>query len=380
MAEVNKIQLLIATGLYPPEIGGPATYSRMLEENLSVHGFDVAVIPFSQVRHLPKLIRHCAFFWHVLKAGRSADIIYALDPVSVGVPAYCASVLLRKRFMVRLGGDYAWEQGQQRFGLLQTLEEYTATETKTPLPVRALAAIQGFIVRRALLVISPSEYLKRIIASWGVDPSRIKVIYSALVPLGVSASRSALRTKLGYEGTVITTAGRLVPWKGFRELIDVFDTLQKERSGVSLHIIGDGPLYTELKQKISDLGLEQTVHLFGRLNKEALGEVIKASDLFVLNTSYEGLSHQLLEVMELGVPIVTTRIGGNPEILSDGVSGLLIEPNNSDELCTAIVRLLDNEDLRTRMAQNARVRLQQFSESIVMAHLASLIAYIYKNK
>src|SRR3989344_5012189 len=107
-------RILIATPLYPPGAGAPATYTKLLEEELPKRGFEIAVVKFSSVRHLPKGLSHLAYFWRVLKSGRSADLILALDPVSVGLPAWLAAKILRKRFIVKIVGDFAWEVYQNQ--------------------------------------------------------------------------------------------------------------------------------------------------------------------------------------------------------------------------------------------------------------------------
>jgi len=373
MKKQENIRVLVATGLYPPDIGGPATYSRMLEEKLPAHGVNVVVIPFGIVRHLPKVVRHVVFAWKLFIASKDVDCIYALDPISVGVPSLLVSKLRGKPFLVRLGGDYAWEQGQQRFGLTLTLDEYTHNPKDIPLLVKLLAYIQTAVVDRAQLVIAPSEYLKNIIATWGIESKRITVMYSALFPLQVGDNKVSLREQLSYSGTVITSVGRLVPWKGFVELIDVFSELTKRYTDISLIIVGDGPQHDVLQEKIVKLGLQNKVRLLGRLGKEALGAAIKASDIFVLNTSYEGLSHQLLEVMELSVPIITTHVGGNPELIQDGVSGILVPIKNNDELFRALIRMIENESLRTLMVQGGRVRIIDFNQDAVVVRFAELI-------
>ena len=98
-------KILIATGIYPPDMGGPATYSKLLADELPKRGIEVRVLTFGAVRHLPKVIRHLAYFFKTLSQGREVDIIYAQDPVSVGLPALWAARLLGKRFLLRLGGD-----------------------------------------------------------------------------------------------------------------------------------------------------------------------------------------------------------------------------------------------------------------------------------
>lgn len=372
----KPIRLLLATGLYAPEIGGPATYTEMLEELLEAHNVEVVTVPFGTVRHLPKVFRHVAYLGKLLKMGKQVDIVYALDSISVGVPSYFASFMLRKPFLIRLGGDYAWEQGQQRFGLSLTLDEYTSNPKHAPFMVRLLASIQRFVVGRAVRVIAPSAYLKSIIASWGVPQEKIMIIYSALFPLRVEESRTQLREQLAYDGTVVVSVGRLVPWKGFLELIEAVAALRTDIPDIKLVIIGDGPQLGALQARIATLGLQNIVRLIGRMGKETLGAAIKAADVFVLNTTYEGLSHQLLEVMDLGVPIVTTNVGGNPELIKDGVSGFLVEPHDEEALIAAIKRIAESEDLRVRMVQNARVRTRDFSKEVVVAKLVEKLREI----
>lgn len=369
----KNIQLLIATGLYPPDIGGPATYARMLEEKLSIHDIEVSIVAFTSVRHLPKVIRHVVFAWKLWRQTKGKDVIYALDPISVGIPARVIAFLTSTPFIIRLGGDYAWEQGQQRFGITATLDEYTANPQKASWQVKLLAWTQSAIVRSARFVVLPSEYLKSIVVTWGIAPDKIRVMYSSLFPLEVSGSKETLRTELGYEGLVITSVGRLVPWKGFSELIEAVALLKPSMSTLSLRIIGDGPQHEELATKAQACGVADSVTLVGKLDKDALGKAIKASDLFVLNTSYEGLSHQLLEVMDLGIPIVTTRVGGNPELITDGISGVLVEVGDTEGLSGAIKHVLLNENTQIRLTQNARLRTQDFTQEAVVKKVATFL-------
>ena len=107
---MNKMKILLATPLYPPEIGGPSTYTKMLEENLPEHDIELVVVPYGQVRKYPKIIRHLIFTYKLIRSSRSCNFIYALDPVSVGLPALLASRIVRKPFMLRVPGDYAWNK------------------------------------------------------------------------------------------------------------------------------------------------------------------------------------------------------------------------------------------------------------------------------
>ena len=96
------MKILIATGLYPPEIGGPATYTALLERELPAHGHKVAVVPFSVSRWLPKGIRHVHYFFTLLSKSRGVQIIFAQDVASVGLPALLAAKVMRKKFFVQV--------------------------------------------------------------------------------------------------------------------------------------------------------------------------------------------------------------------------------------------------------------------------------------
>ncbi len=371
---IETMKITIATGLYPPEIGGPATYAAMLESELPARGFTITTVPFGLVRHLPKIVRHFAYAWKLWRASKGTDIIYALDPISVGVPALLVARLRRATFLVRLGGDYAWEQGRVRFGVRDTLDDFLKRRDTWPLPVKALAFIQAFVVGKATRAIVPSVYLKGVVEQWGIPEKKITVIYSALYPLEVKGTRQELRDEFEYPYPTIVSAGRLVPWKGFSTLIDVVAKIKPHFPHLTLIIVGDGKDKRALEAKVANLKLSQHVWFTGSVTKEALGATIKAADVFVLNTAYEGLSHQLIEVMDLGTPIVTTRAGGNPELITDGVNGHLVEFNDTEALAEAITHVLRHPESRERMTQSARARSKQFTKEKVVGEIAAVFA------
>lgn len=367
------MKVTIATGLYPPEIGGPATYAAMLEADLPAKGIDVTVLPFGLVRHHPKLIRHFVYAWKLWQLSRDTDVIYALDPISVGLPAMLVAKFRRKTFLVRLGGDYAWEQGRIRFGVKDTLDDYLANRKDWSLPVRFFAFLQTYVVSNAGRVIVPSKYLKTVVEKWGIASEKITVIYSALFPLQVKGGREELRHQLSYTQPTIISAGRLVPWKGFKALIDVVAKLRHTYPHITLIIVGDGEDLEKLEAQVADLKMSEHVRFAGRLSKDALGATIKAADVFVLNTAYEGLSHQLIEVMDIGTPIVTTFAGGNTELITNGVNGFLVPFNNHAGLTEAITRVLNHPESRERIVQSARLRSREFTKEKVIIEIASVL-------
>ena len=374
------MKILIATGLYPPEIGGPATYAKILETQLPLKGIEVSVVPFALVRGYPKIIRHALYAYKVWQESKTADIVYALDPISVGIPALLIATLRRKPFLLRLGGDYAWEQGRGRFGITKTLDEYLTKKAKRPLMVSLLATLQTFVAKRARYVIAPSEYLKSVIATWGVAQEKIIVVYSAVSPSHTKTTKNEIRIQHSFRYPTIISAGRLVPWKGFEALVDVVAALKEKYPDILLVIAGDGEEQEKLNAKINAGGLEHHVRLVGRLSKEVLCDTIKAADIFVLNTAYEGLSHQLIEVMDIGTPIITTPAGGNPELITDKVTGLLVEFNDVTALSSAVTYMLKHEVEKTNMTHAAHTRSKDFSQSIMVGKITSIFKKIHESK
>lgn len=208
----------------------------------------------------------------------------------------------------------------------------------------------------------PSQYLAKIVTSWGVNPKKIKVIYNAF-DLNINlANRDALREKYNLNGFVVMTAGRLVPWKGIKELVESVIILKNLIPELSLIIAGDGPEREALVSLVRLRGAVDYIQFTGELLQPDLFAYIKAADLFVLNSTYEGLSHQLLEVMSLETPIVATDVGGNPEIITTGENGILISPYNSDELQAAILWLAKSQTESDKLKQEAKISLHRFSE------------------
>ncbi len=359
------MKLVIATPLYPPEIGGPATYAKLLSDGLPGKGIKIEMVKFSGVRHLPRFISHLTYYRRVLRAARRADAVLALDPVSVGLPALHAARKAGKPFFVKIVGDYAWEQGQQRFGVAQTLDEFVKTP-RVPLLVRLLRRVQTHVARGAVRVIVPSNYLKRIVVAWGIPPDKIEVIYNA-VPLEKPGSIlpkavSALPRPL------VVTVGRLVPWKHIDGVIDATAGV----FGASLAVVGEGPEHATLAQRAKEKLSERAVFT-GLLSHADTLAVMKSADALVLNSSYEGLSHLLIEALTLGMPIIATRVGGNPEVISNEEDGLLMPSGDAPALAHALARVLSDEELRARLTTRARESAKRFSTNAMLSATAATL-------
>jgi glycosyltransferase involved in cell wall biosynthesis len=348
------MRLVIATPLYPPEPGGPATYAKILEDEFPSRGVEVRVVKFSEVRKLPKLVRHIAYYFKLRQALKDADLLLALDPVSVGFPAMQAAKHAKKRFFVKVVGDYAWEQGTQRFSIASSLDEFAKTEdAMLPYSVRILRKIERAVANAAEGVIVPSEYLKGIVGAWGIPEKKIQVAYNA-VPLGTPGEVPEAVARL--PRPLIASVGRLVPWKGMDGLIEAVGELRGRGIQASLAIVGEGPEAEPLLAHATTT-LTDGFAFTGALSHPDTLAVMRHADAFVLNTSYEGLSHTLIEAMLLGKPIVTTAAGGNRELTTDGEDALWADPEDPKTLAECLARLIGDEALRSGLGARAKERV-----------------------
>ncbi len=366
-----SMKVLIATGLYPPDVGGPATYTKALETALPEAGIEVSVLSFGGVRRFPKIIRHIAYFFLALREGKKADVIYAQDPISVGFPAFCASWILGKKFLLKVVGDYAWEQATQRFGFTGTPEAFQ----KAPLSLfpGSLRAIERFVARRAMCVVVPSKYLGRIVGQWDIPKKKISLIYNSVETVSNPGHKPVLRGLLKFHGKLIISIGRLVPWKGFRELIAMVSGMKKDFPDLKLMIIGSGPELGALEEEAKRKRIPEDVVFTGALPRDILLRYVRASDIFILNSRYEGFSHQLLEVMTVGVPVITTNIGGNPEAIEHGKEGFLVSPNDTARIEGYVRALFSDPALRAQIVSAAKRKAKSFSNARMLEATVKLL-------
>lgn len=355
------MKILIATPLYPPDIGGPATYAKLLNDRLPSHGFTIKILSFKEVRNWPKVIRHLLFFLKVLRRGRGVDIIFTQDPVSTGLPSLLAAKLLGKKLVVRVAGDYAWEQASQRFWVTDSIDDFQAK--KYGFRIELLRKTQSFVVRHSDTVITPSIYFKSLVSGWNCNRKKIQHIYNGIdFPTIIKNKANARQTlRLAANWKVLISVGRLVPWKGFSTLIEVVENLVVGNKNYHLCIIGDGPDRSALAKMIAQKGLDDNIHLFGALSRDLVFDYLSAGDVFVLNTSFESFSFQVVEAMMIGIPVVTTNIGNLTEIINNGESGILVTPNDEKALIFNIERLLSDKIFREQIITKARKKSQQFS-------------------
>ena len=366
-----KMKILICAGIFPPDVGGPASYGLNLAMALVARGHEVKVVTYSDKKKVEdyypfpvvRILRSTFKPWHyfryllaLLVNGVSANVLYAQDQVSAGYPSLLASRILRKPFLLKVTGDYSWEQAMNR-GLTSVLiDEFQKLSEYAPL-VQKIRSVQMNVVRQASTVVVPSQYVARLIRGWNVPEEKIRVIYNAVALPAPKDSKAQLRQRysVGPNEFLIISSGRDVKWKGFAMFREVVDELKKSHPEIRWLVLNDLP--------------QNTLH-----------EYFAAADLYVLNTGYEGLSNTLVEALSAGLPVVTTNVCGNPEVIEHGKTGLLVEYDNREQLKDAIFKMYQDRAMRERFVAAGRQSLGKFSFEQMISETEKLLLETGKGK
>jgi len=368
-------KITIAAGSFWPEIGGPSSYLKAILPKLKEGGFGIDLVTRSKkskyqedaaldygihrLKDWPgKPLNYFRYFLKLLKVAKSSDLIYAQGPVSSGYPSYLANNFLKKKFVVKITGDYAWENYSLKNEVVDVLE---FQNKKTSGKLHTLRKIQMKVSKAADKIIVPSKFLAKVAGHWGVKDESIKVIYNGIDFKPLAIGKEKARKEIGIPGNIILSAGRLVPWKGFKMLIKIMPELIREYNFARLVIVGDGPDREILETMKNNLGLQNKVYLVGKKSPEEIKVYLAAADMFVLNTAYEGFSHQLLEAMASEVPVVTTNAGGNPELIKQGENGFMVLYNDELNLTEAIKAVFDHKDIKARFIEEGEKAARKFT-------------------
>ncbi|MDO8676900.1 MAG: glycosyltransferase family 4 protein [Candidatus Azambacteria bacterium] len=228
-------------------------------------------------------------------------------------------------------------------------------------------------------IICVSEEIAGDLKSIGIPENKLAVISSGIY---LSEFKKADSNKIAdlrskYSKPIIVSIGVLRPAKGFKYLVDAFKKIKEKFNNATLIIIGDGPDRMELKKQAQGIG---GINFLGRQDNDRVIEYLKAADVFVLASIFmegdrEGTSNSIMEAMAAGLPIVATKVGGNPYLIREGENGLLVEEKNSEALTETMIKLIRDESLRQKMSDKNLEDIKEKDWPLI----AKQITDLYKN-
>lgn len=239
-------------------------------------------------------------------------------------------------------------------------------------PVRKLLDRQ-LIARRADAFVAVSrEDLRRMREIERIDPSKLVLVPNGIPPPPAPTGRD-VRSELGIEpdSPVIGTVCTLRPQKALNVLVDAAAELVETFPRLRVLVAGEGSERLRLEAQIARLGLRETVLLLGR--RTDVPEVLASLDVAVCSSWFEGTPLSVLEYMEAGLPVVSTRVGGVPDLIEEGANGLLVQPGDPAALASAIGELLADRARASQMGRRGRERRRrEFDIAITVAHVERL--------
>ena len=344
------MKVLVVTGIFPPDHGGPASYVPFIADAFIKRGHDVVsvvtlsdcineneIYSFPVLRILRGGLRFLRFFktiYIISKLAKSSDIVYLNGLVLEGIVA--CKIFARKPTVIKVVGDLIWEKARNRKSSSLELEEFQIA--KLSLYWTFLRYLQRLYSRFADAVIVPSKYLGGIVNQWGVSSNKVDVVYNAV---SIDESRTKILSEQPYD---LVTVARLVPWKGLSDLVRLSSEIN-----CSLLIVGDGPIRKELEDQVRKFNAR--VDFVGNVPHDAVAGKIKSGKLFVLNSTYEGLPHIILEAKATSTAVLASSAGGTVETINHGIDGLLIPVGDFSKLKESVTELLENRKMRFALAE-----------------------------
>lgn len=233
-------------------------------------------------------------------------------------------------------------------------------------------------------IVAVSEEVKKDIIRYDkIEPSKVVVLPNGIDverfnPKGNFADiRKEFSIKQG--AIVVGFIGRIVPAKGLQYLIDSIPYVNEEFKNIKLLIIGEGSIVARLHEQAKEKKVYDSIIFTGR--RRDIPDILSCIDVFVMPSIAEGLPNALLEAMAMGKPIVATEVGGIPEVMKNGVNGLLVPPRDPSALATAMKGLIGNDRLAAQMGDAARdLVLDKFSMRAIAQKWQTLYLSILKEK
>jgi glycosyltransferase involved in cell wall biosynthesis len=364
------MNILITVGIFPPDIGGPASFVPKISNFLVENGHNVKIICLSEVGNnhiednldvirirrsnsLP--IRWLKTIYQIVKNGRNSDLIFVNG---LGVESAIAALMLKKKLIRKIVGDPVWERAYNQKKTSESFDEFQNNKHSFLIEVQKL--LRNWSVNSAEVVITPSDHLKNFVSELGFNNEILKINN------GVEIT-DIKRTNVHKADINLLIISRLVIQKNINIVIEAMELL--DNKNVKLSIIGEGGEFNKLEGVIHELNLQNRVQLLGKIDNNKISQFLLTADIFIQASDYEGLPHSVLEAINYEIPILSTEVGGCKDLLNDGERGFIIPiPPDKKIIAENITYIIDNKDEATKRADAAKVFISKEYSFLVQAN------------
>ena len=350
------MNILITVGIFPPDIGGPASFVPKISDFLIENGHNVKIICLSEVgnihtednldvirikrsNNLP--IRWIKTIYQIVKNGRRSDLIFVNG---LGVESAIANLILQKQLIRKIVGDPVWERAYNKKRTTDSFDDFQNNKHSFLIEVQKL--LRNWSINSAEIVITPSDHLKSFVSGIGYSKKILKINNG----VNITDINRANESKADINLIIIS---RLVVQKNINIVIEAMKLL--DNKNLKLSIVGEGGEFSKLESAIHDLNLQNQVQLLGKIDNNKISQFLLTADIFIQASDYEGLPHSLLEAINYEVPILSTETGGCKDLLNDGERGFIIPmPPDKKVIAENISFIIENKAEATKRADEAK--------------------------
>ena len=351
------MRILVTVGIFPPDIGGPATFvpkiAKYFQDELN---YEIEILTLSDNknsninddfsvkridRNLPIIYRWLKTIFTIYKLGKNKDLIFVNG---LGTETTIANIFLKKKIIRKIVGDPVWERAYSKAKISESFDEFQVKNYGFSISLQK--KVRSFSIKKSDIVVTPSQHLKNFILNLGFK-NKIEIINNGVF---IPEENTNIFTN---DQINITIVSRLVSHKNIEKIIRAISDLNNPL--IYLNIIGDGPELNQLQKISLESNNKDNIIFHGKLNRDEIDHIFLNSDIYVQASNYEGLPHSLLEAMSYGIPVLCTPVGECKEILGNEDRGYILDlPVSKNNIKSKISEIIGEKNIANKKGKRGK--------------------------
>ena len=351
------MRVLVTVGIFPPDIGGPATFvpkiAKYFQDELN---YEIEILTLSDNknsninddfsvkridRNLPIIYRWLKTIFTIYKLGKNKDLIFVNG---LGTETTIANIFLKKKIIRKIVGDPVWERAYSKAKISESFDEFQVKNYGFSISLQK--KVRSFSIKKSDIVVTPSKHLKNFILNLGFK-NKIEIINNGVF---IPEENTNIFTN---DQINITIVSRLVSHKNIEKIIKAISDLNSPL--INLNIIGDGPELNQLQKISLESNNKDNIIFHGKLNRDDINHIFLKSDIYIQASNYEGLPHSLLEAMSYGIPVLCTPVGECKEILGNEDRGYILDlPVSKNNIKSKISQIIGEKDIANKKGERGK--------------------------
>ena len=351
------MRVLVTVGIFPPDIGGPATFvpkiAKYFQDELN---YEIEILTLSDNknsninddfsvkridRNLPIIYRWLKTIFTIYKLGKNKDLIFVNG---LGTETTIANIFLKKKIIRKIVGDPVWERAYSKAKISESFDEFQVKNYGFSISLQK--KVRSFSIKKSDIVVTPSQHLKNFILNLGFK-NKIEIINNGVF---IPEENTNIFTN---DQINITIVSRLVSHKNIEKIIKAISDLNSPL--INLNIIGDGPELNQLQKISLESNNKDNIIFHGKLNRDEINHIFLNSDIYIQASNYEGLPHSLLEAMSYGIPVLCTPVGECKEILGNEDRGYILDlPVSKNNIKSKISEIIGEKNIANKKGERGK--------------------------